>query len=294
MKYYYAKIGQGNIYAGSYLSSDNELKQPAIPIYFDSTPKNKEDFLLHGRSNEQGRHFFDCGENNEDKIIIVISKGTVNLLKPTGDINFIQSSIHTDYTGMVKLLPVKTLESFSLADVPAILAGIAANRYYSSGTFREIKTYGNILAIQSLLKCKVENPPVNDIKNALICLSSFEFETLIAKIFEEAGFFVPAYRGGNMQGADLFAHNNTLQDIKISGLCVPAGQRISIQVKLNSTLKTPPAGIDYLIGIDIAASDKCLSTTWLRNSLQSSILSTEWIKQSLSWLPTNYIENCDL
>lgn len=288
-KYYYAKIGQGNSQAERYLRGENEINKPAIPIYFNCEPGNKEDFLRNGGSNEQGKNFFECGESNKDKHIIVIHNGLVRFLEPIGDVEFKKSELPEKIGQYVKLLPIKEVKQLSITDVPAILASIAANRYYSSGTFRRIENLGNIIAIQVLLGQEIEVPSKSSI-NAITCLSSFEFETLIAKIFEEAECFVPAYRGGNMQGADLFAYNKTASTINMGRLSINPNKGISIQVKLTSKLKEPPHGVDFLIvGTEIPESDNCLGYEWLVNVLARSNKTLRWLRQSLEWLPADYL-----
>jgi hypothetical protein len=291
--YYYAKINNGNIHAKEYLEGTSEVDYPAIPIYYNCDYNNTEDFLEKGGANQQGVDFFDCGKNNEDKFIVVIYGGRVRIFEPNGNIIFKISTVRKDHEGLekwVKLLPVKERASFPIADVPTVLAGIGANRHYSSGTFRPIKNRGNILAIKNLLKQEIATPTILSLENALICLSSFELETLVAKIFEEAGCFVPAYRGGNMQGVDLFAFNNTNETIEIAQIVLPPKKRVSIQVKLKSDLKMPPEGVDYLIGIEILQLPQCYGHSWFSEALKSSSVSAGWLRQSLSWLPEKYLE----
>jgi hypothetical protein len=78
-------------------------------------------------------------------------------------------------------------------------------------------------------------------------LSSVQFETLIAKLFEEQGCFVPAYRGGATQGIDIIAFNDSENEITVGHIGVPPGSPISIQVKRRTSLEKPPPGCDYLI-----------------------------------------------
>ena len=86
-------------------------------------------------------------------------------------------------------------------------------------------------------------------RHLLECLGSVELETLVAKVFEAAGCFVPAYRGGCIQDLDLFAHNYRAVDIELDGLVVPAGERISIQVKGTSRLSACPDAVGCLIAL---------------------------------------------
>ena len=80
-KYFYAKIGPGNSKAEAYLRGENEINKPAIPIYFENEPRTKDEFLSISRpfSKKDVQDFFECGENNEGKHIVVIHDGQVYL-----------------------------------------------------------------------------------------------------------------------------------------------------------------------------------------------------------------------
>jgi hypothetical protein len=296
--YYFAKIGTGNNLARNYLAGDNEIKKPAIPIFFDCSFNNRNDFLERGNSREQGGNFFQCSDNPTDSLIVVIHAGNIHLMEPCGKVEFVISEVdearigaNRDKHGYAKLLPVKIKNNIPIADIPAILAGISANRYYSSGTFRKIRDLGNICAIRSCLEEEILLPKNHTLSDVLRCLSSFEFETLIAKILEELGFFVPAYRGGNMQGADLFAHNLKSKQIKVSNhIVIEANCRISIQVKLATKMRTPPDGINYLVSIDAEPTNQCLGSEWICDALQTCSTTQKWLTQSLSWLPESVLQ----
>lgn len=290
-RYFYSKIGDGNYLAQDYLAGHNELGAPAIPIYFDGTPANETDFLSGNSAKEQGRLFFECGASPSDKNVVVIHNGKVTVASPTSNVIFKKSTKHKDHIGYVKLLPI-TIKSrpLSITEVPAILASMTANRYYYNGTFREIKDMGNLNALQYVTNRPISNPAKPSLAHLLECLSSFELETLVAKLLEEAGCFVPAYRGGNMKGADLFAYNDTNSVINIAGLTIPHGRKgVSIQVKRsNNKLSNPPAGIDYLVGIKVKSGSNNFDQTWFLNSLNTSSATKGWLKRSLSWLPQTY------
>jgi len=195
-KFYYAKMGKGNSLAENYLSGNNVLEKPAIPIFFNCEPDNKIDFLSQGNAKEQGRNFFECGTSNENKTIIIVNDGKVIFSEPAGDVIFSQYDVVDGNPWYEKLLPIKIIKQESITAVPAILASITSNAYYYSGTFREIKDSGNIKAIEAIKDGNVSCIAQKDPCNLLECLSSFELETLIAKLLEENGCFVPAYRGG--------------------------------------------------------------------------------------------------
>ncbi len=291
-KYYYAKIGTGNNRAEASLRGENEIGMPAIPIYFESEPRTKAEFLsiYRPRSNKDVQDYFACGENNEGKHIVVIHDGQVHFLEPSGDVDFKESNDPT-WAGYVKLLPVRYTDppkKLSITKVPAILAGMAASQWLARGTFREIRNEGNIIAIQAMLKQQINVPDNASIKHALNCLSSVEFETLIAKLFEEAGCFVPAYRGGNIQGVDIFAINKSTSLINLAGLTIEPAMAMSIQVKLSTPLTAPPQGVDILVGMGITESTNCLGENWLALALAERPKTRRWLVQSLEWLPPEY------
>lgn len=288
--YIFAKIGTGNNLAGRYLHGKSEVNYPAVPIYFTCEYNNEEEFLRYGGSKSQGELFFECGRNQDGKFIVVIHEAIVYILKPVGEVNFEKSSVHEGKVGSVKLLPVHILKKIPISDVPVILASIGANRYCSSGTFRKISNDGNIRAIQAALGQTINIPNDSSIIHAIECLSSVEFETLVAKIFEEAGFFVPAYRGGTMPGADLFAYNKSATAISIGHLSIDAGVHRSIQVKLRVKANSPPPGIDYLVASNVRESLNVLGTEWLTSALRQSPKAKAWLIASLDWLPPAYIE----
>lgn len=288
--FFYAKIGPANAYAETYLRGNGEIDVPAIPIYFDCDLDNERSFLESNCAKEQGKYFFECGRSPEGKFIVVVYAGEVWILAPSGPVQFARSTVgYRDNAGFVKLLPIQIEKRISLAEVPHVLASIGANRYYSSGTFRKITGIGNILAIKSLLGMAMDVPPDLTVLDAVSCLSSVEFETLIAKILEEQDLFVPAYRGGVMAGADLFAYNKSQRAISVGGLCLQPGRRLSIQVKLRTDSLLPPSGIDLLICGEKVEGPKRLGMGWLGAAIKSSRKSREWLRSSLDWLPSDFL-----
>ena len=191
-QFIYAKFDAANRSADRYLRGNGEIGSPCVPIYFDGSADNEEEFLTSGGAKRQGHLFFECGRNPANKFIVVIYGGEVVVLEPVGPIHFVKSEVQSGYDGFVKLLPVREVIRQPVKDVPAILAGINANRYYSSGTFREISDNGNKIALQCIVdKSKVQIPLQCTPIHALECLSSVELETLVAKLFEELGCFCP-------------------------------------------------------------------------------------------------------
>jgi hypothetical protein len=287
-KYYFAKIGTGNRYAERYLNGRGEVSFPSVPIYFDGKHSDEDSFLASGTAKEQGRHFFECGKENDGKTIVIVHAGVVYFARPTGPVIFAESSLPEE-PGFVKLLPVEVIHRKPIADVPMVLASIAANRYYSSGTFRPIGRRGNILAIQAALGRPIDLPAEPSITNALECLCSVEFETLVARLFEEGGCFVPAYRGGYMQDADVIAKNLTDGDVTINGVRIERDRGIALQIKLHSGTVVPPLGVDFLVSLDAHSGPRALGADWLRSAIARAPKAGAWLRSSLRWLPENYL-----
>jgi hypothetical protein len=288
-EYFYAKIGAANNLADKYLNGISEIGAPAIPIYFEGESSNEEQFLKKKVSQEQGENFFRCAKNPNCSYIIIIHNGFLHVLTPCGEVKFKESAIfktgekEKDAIGQLKLLPVKKLPelTFPISDVPAVLATMRANRYYSSGTFRHIQDIGCNKAIDKILSHPIQSPEPFHPKNIFICMGSIEIETMIAKIFEEKGCHVPAYRGGNTVGIDIFAHNDSNAVIRIKDKCIKPGTRTSIQVKRGHQTKKPE-GCDHFISAESDAE-------WLLKELKTTPKTLEWVKRSLDWLPSDYL-----
>ncbi len=99
------------------------------------------------------------------------------------------------------------------------------------------------------------------------------------KLCEEAGCFVPAYRGGALKGIDIIARNLTRDPVSIFETKLPAGESISIQVKLSTNLINPPVGCDLLISAHRDAE------TILQEVVRGTTTKS-WLAQSLGWLLT--------
>jgi hypothetical protein len=190
---------------------------------------------------------------------------------------------------------------FPISKVPYVLASMKSNPAFSRSTFAEIgkneKYSGNLAAIQFLTGRWQDGFVVDP----LDCLSSVEFETLLAKLFEDKGCFVPAYKGGFLRDIDFFA--TVPSDFKMSGMAKPAGEIISVQVKLkisdvkeqkNLSEWMEKSALHYLISLDsvcppflkkYADSGNYLTREWVRESIRKSRASSEWFERSTKWLP---------
>jgi hypothetical protein len=121
--------------------------------------------------------------------------------------------------GIVKGFPIEIIKEVEIKNCPLVLASIKSSKYISLGTFKKLSAepyYGNILAIEYILTGQKQI--VKSYDKYLQCLSSMGFETLIAKMYEEQGYFVSSYRGGTTEKFDLF--------------CKKADKTLSLQIKL--------------------------------------------------------------
>lgn len=243
--------------------------------------------------------------NSSSPVCVSIDEGWVWIYELTGKVRMCAERSppikgkDSEWSDIPKIRDIKLLKNKRISEVPLVLASMKANRWMSSGTFREIKqttdttNMGNLAAIQS-----VTNRWIDDfLVDPLDCISSLEFETLIAKIFEEHGCFVPAYKGGFLRDVDLIVEPTTdiyLADKKFS----KTEGRLSLQLKMQVYPELLNGGtIQYAIGLNSDASiqdfrrrelnnaNACLGRTWVRNALRQSPDSLAWLERLLKWLP---------
>ena len=129
MRFAYAKIGTGNSEIDEYILHNGDA---FIPIYFDCSYKNREDFLERGKAKEQGKLFFEFGDTPKEKCVVVAARGLFHLFKPTGPVIFSNKGNADESDRWVKLLPVSLIKSWPASAVPAVLAGINACLLYTS------------------------------------------------------------------------------------------------------------------------------------------------------------------
>jgi len=299
MKFYYHKLGRGNELAHAWLDENkNPLKKPAIVIFFGRSTRAS---LPDGESAQQVRAFYESGDkaNQSKRIIIVVGKGKVWVLQPAGEI--IEQEDSGGWSGgndLLKIMPVKILYRKDTKEVPHVLASINANAFLSRGTYREVFNWGNQKAICSVagIDFPKEHWDLDDCtaKQLLECLSSVELETLVARVFEAAGCFVPAHRGGVMSDIDLFAHNDSSRDIRLDGLHIPANKSVSIQVKGSNAPSECPDEVDCLIAFDVERQPKCFNGEWLLEQVVKFPTVKAWLRRSLNWLPKRMLSHYGL
>ena len=300
MNYFLLKIGKGNSEAIDWLEGrrPNPFGRPGAVIYFDNL--TEADYRA-GKGSSQPRVFFEIGADqkswNETRMVVVC-EGVVWVLKPAGEVIFMPEIDRPDKTRCTpKAMPVDVLARCPMKDVPPVLACIGVNQFYVRGTFRRINHWGNFKAIDQTVGAPCTGEHWDLAKQGptqlLECLGSVEFETLIAKLLEARGFFVPAYRGGVIQHIDLFAHNDTDADLDLEGLKILARQAASIQVKTWSNGKAKTEAVDYLIGFDVKGAGT-FNSEWVLKQVLDCHSAAAWLKRSLNWLPRELLLNFQL
>lgn len=288
-KYFYLKLGKGNKDAEDCLSGQKYFKKPCAAIYFGNERVND---LLKDIGNIQAINFCKVSlpKNRKDTYILIINNGKLWIAQPKSEVSEFQIS-KNEIHKVFELTFIK--KEVPLSSVPPVLASINANRYLSSGTFRQIRKRGNIKAIRAVLNKEIPQKYYTEkYKKAqylLECLSSTELETLIAKIFEANGCFVPAYRGGNMKDIDLFVHNHSSQNINIDGLKIKHHSAVSIQVKINIKT-TEKIYSNYSISLNNKNIPNHFNAEWILKNLKAKKNVADWLKLSLSWLSKDYLK----
>jgi len=219
-------------------------------------------------------------KNNENAIIFSIGNSNIYFYKQKEIIKEYDQYKDDRYDDLVKGFKIELLKEIEIKKCPLVLITIKSNRYMSSGTFKRInelngKSYsGNIKAIEYLLSGN--KPEIKSFEDYLFCLSSLEFETLIAKIFEEKGYYVPAYKGGFIKNFDLFCKkNNNIE---------------SLQIKLNLKNEHYNEYTDIYYCITSEIKDKKNIRTWkeIKSEMEECKKTKEWLEETLNWV--NYKE----
>jgi hypothetical protein len=202
-----------------------------------------------------------------------------------------------------KVIPVQCVSKIAIAEVPLVLSSMKVNQAFSRGTFREIDRdkkgayLGNIAAIQHVTGNWEESFEVDP----LDCLSSLEFETLIAKIFEECGCFVPAYKGGFLKDFDLIVksdQDHTITDIHLKKdipFCIQLKLRFDESQELQDWMSRSSSS-HLAISLDREDELDCIflnsnfrqrvkGRCWIRSVLNDLPKTKKWLDQCVDWLP---------
>jgi hypothetical protein len=300
--FYYHKVGRGNKLAQHFLSGDHPIGRPAALILFwritpDDILRGNFPVTMSKSQRTQAINFVESADPmKRDETCIVVVGTKVWLLKPDGEIEVWPGEGYNPESSL-KLLPVEIMVEADLKDIPRILANIGSNQFLGRGTYRPIteECYrGNLKAIYTVLRKPWEQSWYEDTNPSGLfeCLDSVELETLVAKILEAQGCFVPAYRGGYLKHVDLFAKADTA--VNIDGLMVD-NSGVQIQVKGRARLRKGELLPDtYLIGYDnrvLSEDDKrrYFDEDWLLKQCQSNPQVSTWLRKSLEWVPNDFL-----
>jgi hypothetical protein len=189
---------------------------------------------LSGLARSQAQSFCQIGQEKAgwaNTLIVTIDDGYVWVFKPVGPIEEHNEAEY--YPDLTKSFPIEILKRTPIRDVPLVLASMKCAQNFSRGTFAEIAyadgqhQAGNVAAICHVLG--TDTPDTLSLNDRLDCFCSVEFETLVAKLLEENGLFVPAYKGGFIKDIDLIAANDSDHEIAIDQFIVPPGKSRSVE-----------------------------------------------------------------
>lgn len=233
---------------------------------------------------------------NKDNIVISIGDEYIYIYRQVGTLQ--EYGLHTSSNkkekveSLLKGFQIQIIKKIPIKTTPLVLASIKSNLFFSLGTFKIIpnndKYIGNIQAINFLLN-EEKIIKVSSFKNYLYCLSSLEFETFIAKLLEEKGLFVPAYKGGFLKDFDLFCKNITDKEILIRDITIQKNATISVQLKL--TLDEDIAGrvdIIFCISTQKHKANNVFDETDIHYMLQTTPNTLKWLRQTLYWVEYSF------
>ncbi len=274
-----------------------------IPIFYGPLTaaeiQDQTNISISSRGRSEAKSFIQVASTNacwDSTRICIIDEGYVWVVSPSGGIEEFSHDLIPDMRAidLMKCFRVNILAKIKQQNAPFVLASQKVNRYYSSGTFIELKSdnyLANKLAIESIVPNKHKESIEQMVKNIvspLELLSSSELETLIAHILEEHGLYVASRVPGGLQNIDIIGWNDSASPIKINGLYVGEGDSVSIQVKRGDfdLKKYIDVGINYFIvtgKAKNAASFQVFGLEWLLGTLEISPKSKAWLDRSTKW-----------
>lgn len=212
---------------------------------------------------------------NKDALILSIGEKHIYIYEQDGELQE-YGTYNGKYEDQVKGFQIKIIKQYPIKKCPLILATIKSNKWLSLGTFKKIpeKYIGNILAIEYVISGNTQY--VNNFKDYLSCLSSLEFETLIAKMKEEQGYFVPAYKGGYIKNFDLVCKDQS-NNIEL----------LQIKLKMtNKDIENNKGDIKFFYCIDYDSNIKENIRNWenIQDELKDCPKTMEWLKKTLDWV----------
>jgi hypothetical protein len=279
--------------------------------YIDADENNKKLEGLNKKQLKEACKFIQLHKEDPEARLITIDD-KIWIYKIIGQIKYestdaivqkksdqISEKIVSKYYDVEIIKTRKNEEAHNIEDVPYILASMKTNQAFSRNTFTMIdeKKYGgNIAAIKFLIG------ELNDFKiDPLKTLSSVQLETLVVKIFEKNGAFIPAWRGGTLKGIDIIAKfdGNIPDNLLIKKI---EEKKINIQVKIQLIDKNKVEDLKELLEISnnilITTDDEphkdlkkyheinYLTSKWIKKQIYSYSEIKKWYEKCIEWLPT--------
>lgn len=304
-RYFFLKLGKQNILLDQCLRSDRT--NPYAVVFYGRG--SWADILGSNECDQQFRDYVDVGAKaaSARTTIVVSGWGHMWFYHPAGPVEDGAADpikYHTeDPPKILRLRPAVRARPWdsvdepvvNLANVPAVLAGLRASRHLSSGTFRPITQPGNVAALETVLFGHLESGTFakligNGLAGLLRCLGSIELETLVARLLEESGLFVPAFHGGTIPDIDVFVRNDTASDIDVGGVRFPSGTRNGIQVKGVSDRTHTKGAEDFRICLAPQSNGPILGVPWFADCLRVLPKTRGWLRRSLNWLPPEIVD----
>lgn len=299
MKYYLLQIKEGP-HGGPFYDTVNKWISSGYAAVFTKDPLDKIGTNPVSADVERFIELFNSNKR-DDSIILSIgedetSTDSLYIYQKDGPLEEITSlSVDKEnyktcnYVDNAIGFKIKLLKKIKVVECPLVLATIKSNTRLTRGTFKSIEDpnnpdshmnsyYGNIKALEYILHDKKEKVSVDSFAEYMECLSPIEFETLIAKLKEEEGYFVPAYKGGMLKDYDL--------------ICKKDGRQENIQIKLNLSKDTyNKYKKKALIIYCVSKSEKIVDPTvtiydWqdIEKLINKSPNTKKWLSQTLDWV----------
>jgi len=273
-----------------------------INAYKDNQPQQVK---LNKKQLKEAYNFIQLYKEDPEARLITIEK-KIWIYKIIGQIKY-ESTDETiqkksDQT-IEKIVPkyydVEIMAEREMAKAPYILASMKTNQAFSRNTFtiiNEKKYGGNIAAIKSLIG------ELNDFKiDPLKTLSSVQLETLVVKIFEKNGAFIPAWRGGTLEDIDIIAEfegnipdNLLIKKIKEKNINIQVKSQLYDDSKVKDLKKSLADSNNFFL---ITADDephkdlkeyyekKYLTSKWIKKQIYNYDEIKKWYEECIKWLP---------
>lgn len=193
---------------------------------------------------------------------------------------------------VVKCFKIKLLKKELIKNCPLVLASAKSSAFLGKGTFRELGIAGSYLGNRKALEHIIDGKLVfvDNYRDYLFCLSSLEFETLVAKFLEEKGLFVPAYKGGFLKNYDLFCRNLSNNNIVLGKSIIKPGEVLSVQIKLSLQKRhfqeNRPVDCYFCISSEVEG-ENIYDWVYLEENIPPN--TKKWLEIVLNWLKLNKI-----